>query len=76
MPIHIAAARHRGKRLGRPALLSTENVHDAHAWMTETALPCAYVAALLGVSRLTLQRAFRRYGLPYPIIPKPKGAPP
>ena len=71
----LAAARRRGVRLGRPARLSDEIIHEAHAWMTETALPCRYVAALLGVSRLTLQRSFHRMGLAYPITPNPKGTP-
>ena len=72
----LAAARRRGKKLGRPPLLTDDEIQAAHAWMAETALPCAYVAALLGVSRLTLQRSFRRCGLPYPITPKPEGETP
>ncbi|MEM7211421.1 MAG: recombinase family protein [Pseudomonadota bacterium] len=63
----MEAARRRGVRLGRPASLSPEMVRDAHAWIAETGLPCRYVAALLGVSRVTLQRGFRRQRLVYPI---------
>lgn len=63
----LEAARRRGVRLGRPAQLSSETIADAHLWMAETGLPCAYVAALLGVTRLTLQRGFHRLGLTYPI---------
>ena len=63
----LEAARRRGVRLGRPATLSTETIRQAHAWIDETGLPCAYVSALLGVSRLTLQRGFRRLGLAYPL---------
>ncbi|MEM6900864.1 MAG: recombinase family protein [Pseudomonadota bacterium] len=63
----LEAARRRGVRLGRPAQLSSDKIMEAHVWMTETGLPCAYVAALLGVTRLTLQRSFHRMGLTYPI---------
>ncbi len=63
----MQAARERGVKLGRPSLLNSDTVHDAYIWMSETGLPCAYVSALLGVSRLTLQRSFRRQGLQYPI---------
>lgn len=63
----LDAARKRGVRLGRPAALDPDTIRDAHAWMEETGLPCAYVSALLGVSRLTLQRGFRRLGLAYPL---------
>ncbi len=63
----LAAARQRGVRLGRPARLSDTTIREAHAWMNEIPLPCRYVAWLLGVSRLTLQRGFHRLGLEYPI---------
>lgn len=63
----LEAAKRRGRRLGRPTLLSNDKIYDAHRWMIETELPCAYVAALLGVSRLTLQRSFRRLSLRYPV---------
>lgn len=63
----MEAARRRGIKLGRPARLDPETVVSAHSWMLENELPCAYVSALLGVSRLTLQRSFRREGLAYPV---------
>lgn len=63
----LEAARLRGVRLGRPAHLAPDVIRDAHAWMAETGLPCRYVARLLGVSRLTLQRGFHRMGLRYPM---------
>ncbi|MCT4555734.1 MAG: recombinase family protein [Pelagimonas sp.] len=69
----LAAARRRGVRLGRPSHLDTATVRDAYTWMAETGLPCRYVAALLGVSRLTLQRSFHRLRLTYPIPSNPKG---
>ncbi|MEM7530475.1 MAG: recombinase family protein [Pseudomonadota bacterium] len=63
----LEAARLRGRRLGRPSVLSSDMIRQAHDWIAETGLPCAYVAALLGVSRLTLQRGFHRLGLVYPM---------
>ncbi len=64
----LEAARKRGVRLGRPPHLSPEIVHDAYSWMCAEDLPCRYVAALLSVSRLTLQRAFHREKLTYPVL--------
>jgi len=72
----LEAARRRGVRLGRPTRLADAKVREAHAWIAETHLPCRYVAALLGVSRVTLQRSFHRLELTYPITLKPKGDPP
>ena len=63
----LEAARRRGVRLGRPTKLSNKVIEDAYAWMLETGLPCRYVAALLGVPRLTLQRGFHRLSLKYPL---------
>ena len=63
----LEAARARGAVRGRPKRLDEPTIHSAYTWMSETGLPCRYVAALLGVSRLTLQRSFKRRGLPYPI---------
>ncbi|GAB5449357.1 recombinase family protein [Gymnodinialimonas sp.] len=70
----LAAARQRGVRLGRPATLNDTTIRDAHQWMRSDEIPCRYVAALLGVSRLTLQRGFHRLGLEYPIKPKEREA--
>lgn len=61
----IEAARRRGARIGRPPVLDRETTLLAHYRITEDNLPCRYVATLLGVSRMTLQRAFKRYGLTY-----------
>jgi DNA invertase Pin-like site-specific DNA recombinase len=71
----LAAARRRGVKLGRPAKLTSGTTRAAHAWIEETGLPCAYVATFLDVSRVTLQRAFHREGLVFPIPSTPKGAP-
>ncbi|UWQ73604.1 recombinase family protein [Leisingera sp. M658] len=59
----LAAAKANGKRLGRPRKLDKETVHLAHKDIAENGYPCRYVAHLLGVSRITLQRAIRREGL-------------
>ena len=69
----LEAARRRGVKLGRPRSLSDATIREAHDWITETELPCRYVAALLGTSRLTLQRSFHRLDLRYPIHPQQKG---
>ncbi len=69
----LEAARRRGVRLGRPPRLDDATIRAAHEWMRETDLPCRYVAALLGVSRLTLQRGFHRLKLIYPIPTATKG---
>ncbi|MEM8820367.1 MAG: recombinase family protein [Pseudomonadota bacterium] len=71
----MEAARRRGVPIGRPPAIDPQTVRAAHTWMAETGLPCRYVAALLGVSRVTLQRAFRREGLVYPLdrIPTAEG---
>lgn len=65
----LEAAKRRGVRLGRPTQLRPEAIKEAYEWMAEAELPCRYVAALLGVSRLTLQRGFHRLALPYPLRP-------
>lgn len=62
----LEAARRRGVKLGRPGTLTSDTIRNAHDWRSETGLPCRYVAALLGVSRVTLQRGFRREGLTSP----------
>lgn len=67
----LASARRRGVALGRPPKLAPDTIRAAYEWMGETGLPCRYVAALLGVSRMSLQRGFRRHDLPYPIPENP-----
>ncbi|MGB0659547.1 MAG: recombinase family protein [Mangrovicoccus sp.] len=63
----IEAARSAGTILGRPCALDRDTVLDAHWYHTELRYPCRYLAFLLGVSRHTLARAFRREGLDYPL---------
>ncbi len=62
----LEAARRRGAKIGRPPRLDPQTTREAHEWIKQTGLPCAYVAALLGVSRITLQRGFRRLKLGNP----------
>ncbi len=57
----LAAARARGVVLGRRPKLTETQIRAAHS-ETRTR-PCAEVAQSYGVSRPTLQRAFRRLGL-------------
>lgn len=57
------AARMRGAQIGRPRRLSDEVVADAYSYIDETGYPPPYVAALLRVSPITLERGFRRLGL-------------
>ena len=62
----LAAARRNGTRLGRPPALDAETVTEAYVGYYRKGYPCRYIAFLLGVSRITLERAFHREGLSYP----------
>lgn len=55
--IGLQAARQRGKRPGRPRLLSAHQVHQAELLRTRENLSCADIAARLKVGRTTLWRA-------------------
>ena len=59
----MQAAKMRGTKLGPRYALDEETIIDAHRYVRDRGYPCAYIAALLGVSKMTLQRAFRRIGL-------------
>lgn len=59
----VEAARRSGKPIGRPRKIDVETSREAHLSITKDGYPCRYVAALLGVSRITLQRSFRHFGL-------------
>ena len=72
----LAAARKRGVRLGRPRLLSRKDVRRAYKMLLTRRFSCRQIATCAGVSRITLQRAFHREGLRYPLDPQPKGANP
>ncbi|MEM6381309.1 MAG: recombinase family protein [Pseudomonadota bacterium] len=69
----LAAARERGQRLGRPPILTAEQVADAYRAVSEAGRPSASVAAEIGVGRTTLERAFHDGGYAYPVPHKPKG---
>lgn len=59
----LDAARKRGKRLGRPYKLNSDTVIEAHRQLEQDGTPSDAIAARLGVSRMTLDRAIRRFGL-------------
>jgi len=53
----LAAARRRGKKLGRPRALNPDQVEMARTLMANPMLSAAKVAELLGVHRATLYRS-------------------
>lgn len=56
----MAAARSRGKHIGRPRLLSDRDVQNARSVLSHTPeMSCKALAATLGVSAQTLARAIR-----------------
>lgn len=59
----IKAARLRGAQIGRPRALSDHTIADAYSYIGETGYPPPYVAALLQVAPVTLDRGFKRLGL-------------
>lgn len=61
----LEAARARGVTLGRRPKLTEQQIRAAYRQLTT--LGCKDIANGLGVSRITLQRSFRRLGLHYPI---------
>jgi len=61
----LDAAKRRGVKFGRPGKMDEATIHAAYRYVSEQDYPLAYVASLVGVSRWTLQRAFKRRGLGY-----------
>lgn len=59
----LAAARRRGKRLGRPPKLSSRQIRKAHRRVVANREPIALVADEYGVAAWTLKRGFKRLGL-------------
>jgi DNA invertase Pin-like site-specific DNA recombinase len=57
------AARRRGKQIGRPYSLTPDAITSAHSAITQGERSRAEIALALGVSRMTLDRAFERMGL-------------
>lgn len=59
----LEAAKARGVRLGRPPALSVEEAAEAHHVIRQFKQDPDEIAAKLNVSRATLNRTFKRYGL-------------
>lgn len=59
----MAAAKRRGKAIGRPRSLSPQSTVLAHELISQQGLSLKVVAARLGVSRPTLDRAIKRLAL-------------
>jgi len=60
------AARRRGKQIGRPYSLTPDQIAGAHSAITQDGRSKAELALALGVSRMTIDRAFARMGLSVP----------
>lgn len=56
------AARLRGARIGRPRALDDSTIADAYYYIAEKDYPPRYVAALLGIALITLNRSLKRLG--------------
>jgi DNA invertase Pin-like site-specific DNA recombinase len=66
----IEAARKRGKQIGRPRILTPDAIVGAHSAMIQDQRSKSELARNLGVSRMTIARAFKRLELAEsPIIP-------
>ncbi|WP_405673302.1 recombinase family protein [Streptomyces sp. NBC_01530] len=52
----LAAARARGKRLGRPPAMTEEQIRHARAMLTDPEASISSIAKLLGVSRMTIYK--------------------
>ncbi|NOG74033.1 recombinase family protein [Roseicella sp. DB1501] len=64
----IAAAKHRGKHIGRPRKLTPEQIEHARKVIEEGLQTPAGMAALLGVDHSTLWRALRAAKPPAPAV--------
>ena len=62
----LAAARARGRRGGRPALMDQKKAALARRMHADPANSAADIARALGVSRATLYRALKSQGTPHP----------
>ncbi len=56
----LAAARQRGKRIGRPPILTERQLRDAREWIESGGRTAASVAREMGVGHWTLSRSLRR----------------
>jgi DNA invertase Pin-like site-specific DNA recombinase len=59
----LAAARERGKKIGRPFALTIDDILESHRHITQFGIPIGEVAGRLDVSQATLMRGFKRAGL-------------
>lgn len=66
----LQIAQQRGKTLGRPRKLDERQAREAFEAMILNELNVTDTAALYRVSHMTLRRAFSRYGLKEPDLPK------
>lgn len=59
----MIAAKRRGAQIGRPRALCDKTIKNAHDYLLKTGYPKPYIAALLDVSPITLNRGFKRLDL-------------
>lgn len=59
----LATARKKGSRLGRPRLLTIDDILESHRHITQLGTPIHVVAERLNVSEITVTRGFKRVGL-------------
>lgn len=59
----LAAAKRRGKVLGRPLLLSIDSILEGHRAVMQRGMPIGEVAKLYEVSPVTITRGFKRAGV-------------
>lgn len=59
----LAAAKQRGKALGRPRMLTIDDILEGHRHVTQFGIPIGEVAERLDVSHATLTRGFKWAGL-------------
>ncbi|WP_299732821.1 recombinase family protein [uncultured Tateyamaria sp.] len=59
----LRAARERGSRVGRPRLMSIEDIVKAHRWMQQEGQAASQIAKRFHVSESTLYRSVRRLSL-------------
>mmetsp|Transcript_22883 Transcript_22883/g.38308 ORF Transcript_22883/g.38308 Transcript_22883/m.38308 type:complete len:210 (-) Transcript_22883:7164-7793(-) len=59
----LRAARERGAKLGRPRLMSADDIIEAHRWMQQEGMTLVDAAARFGVSSSTLTRGLSAHNL-------------
>jgi DNA invertase Pin-like site-specific DNA recombinase len=61
----MAESKRQGKHMGRPFLLTTSQIQQAHALLQQDSMNIGIVAAAYQVSPVTLKRGFKRLRLEY-----------